>query len=283
MKLREFLFERITISPSELNRLIILIKNWVTYIQKNKTYEFAKIKSQYQEFIDLLASELTPVVTDIVASQVEKNIRVDVSIFPAIPNEDAEVAATVNDQWDQNGDIWTNELKIRLTFNDFKNIQKSMQDDYTQHVVKTLAMLISHEVTHLIQTAKRSNNAGIKSYAVPSKYFGATTQYFGSAEEIDAYAQSFVTDVVMSGKTREAVKFLKQGGKLIDFEDFDNFTTFLDEFQPMSNYQSIKFIITDIKNAKTARIKTQIWRRFLKKIYEKLHDYSANNVDSSTN
>ena len=114
-------------------------------------------------------------------------------------------------------------------------------------MVKTL----SHEIRHLIQGLKSTElRARGKQYAdIGGKY------KYGTAEEIEAYAQTFATHVIQTVPTEIILRIVLQSGKTEFFG-----ANIMKADSSLTKYQ-------ELKNHPV------VWRRFLKKVYEKLRDY----------
>jgi hypothetical protein len=153
-----------------------------------------------------------------------------------------------NWEYDLKSDKWNNTLTLVIPYNHFD--------------VNQIISIITHELTHLIQSyssSKKKINTSFK----PSD--GKT--YYNQKHEIDAYAQSIVTNIIMKSNgininsIDNNIKILQGLSKLpLHLPVFDYIKQHYDTYK---KYFKIPVSLNDIKT----------WQRLNKKIIQKLQYY----------
>jgi len=136
-----------------------------------------------------------------------------------------------------------------------------------------LISVISHELTHLIQLA-RTKNKDHQITAKPSnlKNSDNDTNYLALRYEIDAFAQSVASDIILHAKQFDDPYQTVQNQLTAVKHGLDSL--FGKKIIPSDSYHTYKKKFSNIKDD---RNRTAVWKIFNKKLYEKLVNWLEHN------
>ncbi|RWZ87191.1 MAG: hypothetical protein EO766_11710 [Hydrotalea sp. AMD] len=275
----EILIEKIIVSPQIHDKIQTAILSWIEaaipYVDNN----LSSIDHNKKQITELLRRRLAPTITNIVKQYRQPipdpeymghKVNVEVDILHAYSE-----AGSVRSSWTKYRDVpkmrtayvYKNTLNITLSPYQISNIVLHKNENSIGELVST----ITHEITHLIQSlSSRRNSVYNKNYY--STGADKDTRYYMAKFEIDAHAQSLASEILSkSKKMPDPIKYIQNILPLIGMgiQTVFNRPTF-----PSKHYQEIKNLLTSPSDdPKLAEAKKRAWRRFNKRIYEKLSNY----------
>ena len=272
MRLRELLIERFSLPFDLVNKLNHTVSNWVNEIKLNTT-QFSNIEEVYNQY-----KRDTKILTNQIRKQIEptllqrmalKPIKLDDEIIKPEyffldvkvdeKHSEADPDGATYPDWkpfqDKNGHWFLhNILFCKLTRRDYIRLLSS--DSQTNQIIETIVEVISHELNHLIQSLSA------KDYSSKNNKVEPEIKEFITQDEIDSYAQSFVTYLIQSKQTN-IIDLIKQN-KLNNLPP--RAKELLDKY-----YNFFMNPPNDITKQEKYKRKVA-YQRFLKKIVEKLQD-----------
>lgn len=242
MKLSQILplYEAIHISSSDIQKISTMLTTFKSYVNEH----IDEFDDEPSLFYDKLRYALQNTIKQILKPYYHNDERYELNItfFETGPYE-----AEVKGSWINYSGTWYNKLSIRMNNDTLKNID-----------IKTITDNISHEVTHLIQSLKSPTHSSIGSKKLKDDYYGKTV-------EIEAYAQSVVSDIlhdVLNDKTN----IIKNINKYINILKSSHIPYYNDNLLHYKNYKRMYKKAVDEQDFK-------IWKLFNKKIIQKLQKY----------
>lgn len=288
MLLKDILLEAIHIDPIDVDKIYNALVKWQQYLQTQDISQRYMTTEEYKQYIKPLQNSLQIVVRNIIKPYFKPyeelqhlkirdkpvsahKISIDIWGYGAEAEyaERGSVAGKWIAQWDKDNTKLYNGLNLKVTENDIANVSKGFSN-----TIDRLVSTITHEITHLIQSLKSQHqlNAG-KTYT--PKTGSDTERYLGDNVEIDAFAQSTATHILLSGKRSNnvlgaissALKMIRVGiGHIFGID------VIKDSGQYMQYQREFK-IFTNHINDKPLKYKQIVWRRYNKKLVEKLLKY----------
>lgn len=304
MKVHELLLERIYISDKQETTIASVFDKWLDKVQqhyKNEGYQKpgdGNIAEDYKMLTKNLRLALSNVVRSIIkpyfpSSDVMQRYIDDkrgiftkptdsldnfmghmlhIDIYPYISNEHGSIegrwsklygSGKTRDQFRLH-----NTLSLSITPRDISMALSGWRDEKVSGWVSTL----THEITHLIQTLKSSQQrVHHKKY---HEDMSSKEQYLSSDHEIDAYAQSVASSIINKARRSDdphheidtALRMMRYGIR----------TVFNREMFPGHEYDDFReLFLAPTKNEKHKRIKQRTWRRFQQALVSKLLNYKG--------
>lgn len=291
MLAHEILTERIALPPDIIPRLHGVIQKWISYIKSTNDialepmnyYDTMNLKtvfkqhgqsliSQYKNNREILRKQLLKLINSNLVNYIQNPYPItinDVTYKPSgynlklaiVPNLSKSRSGEVNERWElvkyQSGAIvLENTLFCKLSYSDYLTILSESKN--TIDIVDEIISVLTHEITHLIQSLSNPQ------YSIHSKRTEPQLSDYISRDEIDAYAQSFVTFVIRSKETELAAQALRS-------HDLSLLPPKARELYSYYYHLLTKHFLQASKKDQMRR--SQAWNRFNKRIYEKLQDY----------
>jgi hypothetical protein len=243
------LFESIIIQPSDI---IKIQKTLEDFKQNVNDYEFLlndEPELLYRKGEILIKKTIDEILQPFYGYQ---NHIVKVKIV-----NDYNHGATVGGRWVNHNGTWYNQMIINISQEKLKNLN-----------VKEYTNVISHELTHLIQSLKASEHDSTR-----TKKYKSSDAYYGDKKEIDAYAQSVASNIlsdIIKKHGKNSFGYAPEIEKFIELLKSQKY-----EYRPNPNlehYNAYKEIFKKV----SSKNDWNIWKRFNKKIIEKLSKYIDN-------
>jgi hypothetical protein len=248
----EQLLESIVIQPSDI---IKIQKTLGTVKQYIKEYDF--LLTGEQDDVILLRNAVEIMIHKVIDEILQPYFGFQHHVVKIKIVDDAEYGAYVGSRWVNHNGIWYNRLTIKISNDKLKNLN-----------IKEYTNIISHELTHLIQSLNAKNHD-----SSTTKNYKSSDAYYGKSIEIDAYAQSVASNILSD--------IIKNNGKntLAYAPEIQKFIELLKSqknvYRPNPNlehYNAYKEIFKKV----SSKNDWNIWKRFNKKIIEKLSKYIDN-------
>jgi predicted SprT family Zn-dependent metalloprotease len=249
MKLSQILplYEAIHISSSDIQKISTMLTTFKRYVNEH----IDEFDDDYEKFEDVFTNRLQRVIVEIISQYYHtgEQYQINVNINP-----DLENFAEVYGGWGKHYSTWYNNLEIRLSKDDLKNLN-----------IPKVSSAISHEITHLIQSLKAARHS-----TKGSKVYNKNDKYYSDSREVEAYAQSVASDIMnniyKTGNT--------YGGFII--QDINKYIKMIkSSYQPwhysdeLIHYHNYKNMYKTIEQEQDWKI----WKLFNKKIIQKLQKY----------
>jgi predicted metallopeptidase len=162
--------------------------------------------------------------------------------------------ATVGGRWVNHNGTWYNQMTINISQEKLKNLN-----------VKEYTNIITHELTHLIQSLNAKNHD-----SSTTKNYKSSDAYYGKSIEIDAYAQSVASNIlsdIIKNNGKNTLAYAPEIRKFIELLKSQK-----NVYRPNPNLEHYNAYKQIFKKA-SSKNDWNIWKRFNKKIIEKLSKY----------
>ncbi len=289
MLVSELLIESIHISPKEVDSVYNAVIKWQSYLQNENISEYMS-EDDYKKYTNKLRASLQIVIRNIFKHYIKpheelqhlsiknkpiSSHRLGIEIWgyggEADYNEQGSVSERWHAEWRGNETILTNDMNLKITELDIANISKHD----ARPIINRLVATITHETTHLIQTLK-SYHQSIYNDKYALKLKNDNAKYLGNSAEIDAFAQSTATHILLSGKMYNDIPGeIKTALQMIRFGVGTTFgkDVIRDSGQYNRYHQEFKTFAKKVGDIPVHDIRRKIWRRYNKKLVEKLLKY----------
>lgn len=288
MLLKDILLEAIHIHPTEVDKIYNAVVKWQQYLQSQDISQHYMTTEEYKQYTKPLRNSLQIVVRNIIKPYFKPyeelqhlkirdkpvsahKISIDIWGFGAEAEyaERGSVATKWRANWDKDNTKLYNDLNLKVTERDITNISKGFDK-----TIDRLVSTITHEITHLIQSLKSQHQSGVGKIYTP-RTGSEDERYLGDNIEIDAFAQSTATHILLSGKrSNNVLEAINSALQMIRFGIGHIFgvDVIKDSGQYMQYQREFKTFTKHIDD-KPLKYKQIVWRRYNKKLVEKLLKY----------
>ena len=251
MKIHELLTERITLPNTLINQISATFYEWVDRIQKP-----SRSKKSWNEQVMMHHKRLEKTLYNII-----------VSTYPKLKNK--LVIDTQSEYPPYGGFFFYNPtikkftLGVTINYNTYTELSyrlKSIQEK--KSIIDTLINIALHEITHSIQTLKVNADPTLQKINRSLVKHGTKQEhYLSKIKEIDAQAQTFVTGIIqLNIPLKTALKTISP------------YSEHSQKIQTSIGSDALK-AYHNLFNIKNNELKYTVWKRFLKRVYEKYTDY----------
>ena len=265
MLIREILTERIALPPDIVTALNRIIQNWIEEIRLN-TGTFStnqEVINQYNRDTRILSNQIHKIIWNILAPNMnidrrysQNDFQLTVKISPKFNTNDPGGAIYGNWELDAKTNRLDNVLFCKLTYKDYLKLLDPSES--TTEITQFMIDIITHETTHLIQSLRA------RDFTIHNKAVEAGLEGDLSTNEIDSYAQSFVSNIIQTDQVDQVLSILRSGNtQALSPHAKKLYTTYHDLFLHQPH---------DLTR-KEQKGRVSAWKRFNKRIYEKLQDY----------
>ncbi len=286
MLFSEFLIEKIVIDDIIHQKIDRAVDQWISYIS-SKLPDFSGIRfpnDQKTQWVTEHHKELEEQLRRYLANLVQQLVK---QTKPPIDDPDYEghkirVEVSIDNYRSEHGAIYSNWSK------QYTNRPKYIYRNYLQlnilpHEVlyfltnpdstHELKAIITHELVHIIQSLK---NPAFRTYT--KKYYtnkstpSSDERYYLDKVEIDAYAQGTASKILLKSKQQlNPSKFIDS---MIQLLKVGMVSMFGRPIVPNQDYERIRNIFKEpSKDPVIQRAKVKAWKRYNKKLIEKLMEY----------